>query len=142
MRSGEPCDRCGQFRVWNRWRQKRLCGDDHDLVCDLCHVDAHIEAFLPVLPPLDVLIDPERHGAALARNADRTALVALYNATDGPNWEQDNNWLTNAPVGEWYGVAVNDQQRVTGLNLALNRLRVRVASRASSFRQLEHALPA
>ena len=33
------------------------CGDAHELVCDLCHTDAHIQAHLPVTKPLDELID-------------------------------------------------------------------------------------
>ena len=31
---------------------------------------------------------------------DREILVALYNATDGPNWIDSDNWLTDAPLGE------------------------------------------
>ena len=42
-------------------------------------------------------------GSALAR-ADRDVLVALYNATDGPNWSRSDSWLTEAPVNDWYGV--------------------------------------
>ena len=37
-------------------------------------------------------------------DSDRAALVALYEATDGPNWVDNGNWLTDAPLGEWYGV--------------------------------------
>ncbi len=37
-------------------------------------------------------------------NPDRAALVALYNATDGPNWVNNENWLTDAPLEDWYGV--------------------------------------
>ena len=48
---------------------------------------------------------------------DRVALVALYNATDGPNWVDNTNWLTDAPLGEWYGVDTDRQGRVVGLNL-------------------------
>ena len=36
--------------------------------------------------------------------ADRDILVVLYQATDGPNWNNSENWLTDAPLGEWYGV--------------------------------------
>ena len=36
--------------------------------------------------------------------ADRAALVALYNATDGPNWTHSTNWLSDAPIGEWHGI--------------------------------------
>ena len=39
------------------------------------------------------------------------ALVALYNATDGPNWKDNTNWLTDAPLGDWAGVSAN---RITG----------------------------
>ena len=35
------------------------------------------------------------------------ALVALYNATDGPNWKDNTNWLTDAPLGDWEGVSAN-----------------------------------
>ena len=48
---------------------------------------------------------------------DRAALVALYNATDGPNWVNNENWLTDAPLREWYGVDTNGSGRVIGLNL-------------------------
>ena len=49
---------------------------------------------------------------------DRAALVALYNATDGTNWVDNTNWLTDAPLGEWYGVDTDADGRVIRLNLA------------------------
>ncbi|MDE2663339.1 MAG: Ig-like domain-containing protein [Gemmatimonadota bacterium] len=51
-------------------------------------------------------------------NPDRAALVALYEATDGPNWVSSDNWLTEAPLGEWYGVETDGSGRVVGLDLA------------------------
>ena len=51
-------------------------------------------------------------------NPDRAALVALYNATDGPNWVDNTNWLTDAPLGEWYGVDTDRQGRVVRLHLS------------------------
>jgi len=51
-------------------------------------------------------------------NPDRAALVALYNATDGPNWVDNTNWLTDAPLGEWYGVDTDRKGRVVRLNLS------------------------
>ncbi len=50
-------------------------------------------------------------------NPDRAALVALYNATDGPNWVDNTNWLTDAPLGQWYGVQTDAAGRVVGLAL-------------------------
>ena len=48
---------------------------------------------------------------------DRAALVALYNATDGPNWYDSDNWLGDMPLGEWYAVTTDSDGRVTRLNL-------------------------
>lgn len=56
---GKDCRRCGKWRAWKRWEFETHCGDAHEFVCDLCHVDAHIEAHLPVPPPLDELVDLE-----------------------------------------------------------------------------------
>ena len=53
---------------------------------------------------------------------DREILVALYNATDGPNWGYAFNWLTDAPLGDWSGVETNALGRVTELNLGDNDL--------------------
>ena len=48
---------------------------------------------------------------------DREALVAFDNATDGENWPRNENWLSDAPLGEWQGVTTNDDGRVTVLYL-------------------------
>lgn len=45
------------------------------------------------------------------------ALVALYNATDGPNWINNTNWLaTNTPCN-WHGIGCSNGV-VLGLNVA------------------------
>ena len=54
---------------------------------------------------------------------DREALVALYNATGGPNWRRNNNWLSDVPISEWEGVTTDGNGRVTELDLHLNQLR-------------------
>lgn len=51
-------------------------------------------------------------------NPDRAALVALYRETDGPNWVDNTNWLTDAPLGDWYGVDTDASGRVVGLRLS------------------------
>ena len=53
---------------------------------------------------------------------DRQALIALYNATGGDNWGENTGWLSDAPLGEWYGVATDDNGRVAGLDLDRNEL--------------------
>ena len=59
---GKDCNRCGRWRAHKRWQYEGHCGDGHARVCDLCHIDAHIRAHLPIAPPLDELVgqhDPE-----------------------------------------------------------------------------------
>lgn len=45
---GKDCSRCGKWRAWERWSLETHCGGMHELVCDFCHRDAHIQAHLPV----------------------------------------------------------------------------------------------
>lgn len=53
---------------------------------------------------------------------DRDALVALYNATDGENWRNKSNWLSDAPLGDWHGVKTDAGGRVVEINLMVNNL--------------------
>ena len=69
---------------------------------------------------LSIQVDSVRAQAIPVLEADSLALVALYNATDGPNWSYSYNWLTG-PVATWYGVTVSDL-RVRELNLLGNNL--------------------
>ena len=55
-------------------------------------------------------------------NPDREVLVTLYNVTNGPNWNNNSNWLSAKPMGEWYGVTTDHSGRVTKLSLAGNNL--------------------
>ena len=48
---------------------------------------------------------------------DRDVLVAFYNATGGPNWTDNTNWLSQEPLSEWHGVRTNGDGRVTELYL-------------------------
>ena len=72
------------------------------------------------------------HGAseilvvAGAVHRDWAALVAFYNATDGPNWDNSENWLTDAPLREWNGVRTDRTGRVSSIWLGNNRLRGRI----------------
>ena len=49
---------------------------------------------------------------------DRAALMALYNATDGPNWVNSDGWVTDAPLRDWYGVETDGAGRVVRLDLS------------------------
>ena len=60
--------------------------------------------------------------AALYVAADRGALEALYNATDGPNWTVGTNWLSAEALSEWHGVSTDEQGRIEELRLSANGL--------------------
>ena len=53
---------------------------------------------------------------------DITALRALYHSTNGANWTNNDNWLTDAPLSEWYGVTTDDEGSVTKIYLIGNNL--------------------
>ena len=55
---------------------------------------------------------------APADSPDRPPLVALYNATNGENWINTRNWLSDAPLGAWHGVHTDARGRVVALNLS------------------------
>ena len=52
----------------------------------------------------------------------RGTLIALYEATDGDNWRDNHNWLTDAPLDSWYGVTADRLGRVSNLRLSGNEL--------------------
>ncbi len=68
---------------------------------------------------------------------DRAALVALYNATGGANWQDNSGWLTDAPLSRWYGVKTDNTGRVTGLNLDWNRLSGKIPAELGNLTNLE-----
>ena len=53
---------------------------------------------------------------------DKDTLTAFYNATNGESWTNNDNWLSNKPLGEWHGVTTDADGRVTALSLRDNNL--------------------
>ena len=90
------------------------------------------------LPFCDAAAEP----APTARPAtpdthDRAALVALYEATDGANWTSNDNWLSDRPIGEWYGVTTDRSGRVTELSLDFNQLSGEIPGELGSLANLQ-----
>ena len=73
---------------------------------------------------------------SLIVSSDRDALVALYNATDGPNWTNNTNWLSDRPLGEWYGVTTDAGGRVTEIDLSENGLTGRIPFQLGNLTRL------
>ena len=73
-------------------------------------------------------------------STDKAALVALYNATGGPNWGNNRNWLSDRPTGEWSGVSTDGDGRVTELRLAGNQLSGSIPSELGNLANLQTLL--
>ena len=75
---------------------------------------------------------------ALGVAIDRAALVAFYNAMDGPSWYVSANWLTDRPLQDWHGVTTGSDGRVTGLDLTSNSMRGTLPAVLGSLTNLEY----
>ncbi|MCY4577923.1 MAG: hypothetical protein OXD31_02645, partial [Chloroflexi bacterium] len=70
-------------------------------------------------------------------NDERDALIALYNATNGDDWQYHTNWLSSAPLGDWHGVSTNGDGRVIELNLDANNLSGQVPPELGNLANLQ-----
>ena len=70
---------------------------------------------------------------------DREILTELYKSTSawGFDWTHSENWLSDKPLEEWYGVTVGDNRRVTRLELAGNQLRFAIPPELANLASLE-----
>ena len=72
---GKECLRCGKWRAFARWSYETHCGDLHELVCDYCHYDAHIQGQLPVNDDLAELVDPKDYGVEIELKPDESSFL-------------------------------------------------------------------
>ena len=81
----------------------------------------------------------ERHDFGELDNVicDFDALAALYDAADGDNWENNENWMSDRPVSEWYGVTTDEMGRVSVLDLRSNELSGEIPAELGGLDKLE-----
>ena len=65
--------------------------------------------------------------------AERKALIAIYKALDGDKWNNNENWCSNKPVGEWYGIQTNSNGFVYSIDLYDNNLTGQIPSEIGNF---------
>ncbi len=70
--------------------------------------------------------------------AEHRILTVLYHELGGPGWEYSDNWLTDAPLDSWYGVATDSEGNVTGLSLGGNGLKGRIPARLGMLTALRN----
>ena len=83
------------------------------------------------------LEDPTEPQRRRGLDSERAVLVALYEATDGPGWRIRDNWLSDEPLGSWYGVGVDDSARVVQLRLSQNGLKGPIPTELRNLTELE-----
>ena len=93
------------------------------------------EAFRTWLDAITVL---RGTGVECAPATDREILEMLHDATRGRHWIDSRNWLTDAPLGEWRGVEVDERGRVVELRLWDNGLTGRLLPELGDLAHLEY----
>lgn len=75
----------------------------------------------------DIIIDDgncscQGVGSEECLHPDYTALMALYNSTNGDNWTDNTGWGQDCEPCEWFGLLCNEEGRVTVIDLKSNNL--------------------
>ncbi len=71
---------------------------------------------------LDGIASRKGTGTGCSALSEREILQALFEATGGAAWHRSENWVTDAPLGRWYGVEVDGLGQVSRLRLRENNL--------------------
>ena len=89
----------------------------------------------PATPPPPVTPPPPPPPSPLQE--EREALAALYHAMGGDSWKHRDNWLTDAPMVDWYGVGVHGGNgRVHTIDLRDNGLTGSIPPEIGSIERL------
>lgn len=74
----------------------------------------------------------------VGENPDRRVLAVLYNATGGPDWTNNQGWMTNEPLANWANVKIDpNTRRVAELDLGNNNLNGSIPGELGDLGNLE-----
>ena len=54
--------------------------------------------------------------------SEASLLKTIYKTTNGDNWTRNDNWCSDRPLSEWYGITTDAEGNVTSINLENNNL--------------------
>ena len=60
--------------------------------------------------------------STLCSQEDRENLERFYETTGGEQWDENENWNSEEPLNQWYGVDTDDEGEVVSLRLSENSL--------------------
>lgn len=69
--------------------------------------------------------------------AEKEALIALYDSTGGDSWNNNTNWCSDKPLSEWYGVSLDPEGYVQAIWLSSNNLTGSIPEKISGLTHLE-----
>ena len=69
---------------------------------------------------------------------ERTALVSIYESSGGSSWTRNDNWCSDKPLSDWYGVETDAWGHVTALRLSHNNLSGTISEKISKLTGLQH----
>ena len=86
---------------------------------------------------LEAIPEHEGTGTECPALSQREILTALYEATGGASWYDNDNWLTDEPLGEWHGVETDESGNVVEIRLSSNFLVGRFPPELAGLTHLE-----
>ena len=78
--------------------------------------------------------DPETEPGG---HPDVEALEAVYESTGGEQWADDANWVSEAPLDRWHGIATGEGGRVVELDLHANKVTGEIPAEIGELESLE-----
>ena len=89
------------------------------------------------LKGMELGLELSEHEKQLAK--EKAALIAIYNALDGDNWNNNTNWCSDKPIDEWYGVSVDYKSGyVIRLELYFNNAQGEIPSEIENLEHLTY----
>ncbi len=84
---------------------------------------------------MELNFEMDEHQRQLTK--EKAALIEFYEALDGDNWKNNENWCSDKPVDEWYGVTIDSEGRVLHISLYENNLRGIIPESIGNLSKLE-----
>ena len=94
-------------------------------------------AFLDLITDGHAAVASSALSSVSSPDSDREALEAFYTATNGATWTNNTAWRSDRPLADWYGVTVDDTDRVIELKLATNGLSGSIPSELGRLSHLQ-----
>lgn len=69
---------------------------------------------------------------------ERTGLKSIYESAGGGSWTRSDNWNSDKPLDEWYGVETDSEGHVIALRLPGNNLVGELSPKISNLTHLRH----